>query len=190
MERVIALSGSPVTSPGYLRTRAGADIATITAGKLDTSGPLRYLNGDVLAGTITTPENHLGIHHSTLTVIPEGDDREFMGWAMPGFTYFSALRTFASSLLPRRQHVLDTRLNGGIRPIVSIGQWEKVFPYDIHLSYLIRAIQAEDVQEAESLGLLELAEEDVALCAFIDPSKMEISNLIRHGLNLYEAENL
>lgn len=189
-ERVIALAGAPVKEPLYLRTRAGADLATLLDGRLDNSKPLRIINGDVLTGATTDPANHLSMHHSTLTVIPEGTERDFMGWGMPGFTYYSALRTFASSLLPRRKHNLDTRLHGGRRPMISIGQWEKVLPFDIHLSYLLRAIHAEDVQEAEALGLLELAEEDVALCAFIDPSKTEVCDVIRHGLDLYEAENL
>jgi len=189
-ERVVALAGAPVSQPLYLRTRAGADLATLLEERLDDSSPLRYINGDVLTGAQTDVTQHLGIHHSTLTIIPEGTEREFMGWAMPGFSFYTGLRTFASSLLPRRRHNLDTRLHGGHRPIISIGQWDKVFPFDIHLTYLIRAIQAEDVEEAEKLGLLEIAEEDVALCAFIDPSKTEVCDLIRHGLDLYEAENL
>jgi len=190
IRRVIALAGPSVKQPAYIQTRAGADLATLVADRLNDPGPQRFINGDVLTGSITDRSNHLSIHHSTVTVIPEGTEREFMGWAMPGFSYYSALRTFASSMLPRRKYSLDTRLHGGRRPIINIGQWEKVLPFDIHLSYLLRAIEAGDVQEAEALGLLELAEEDVALCAFIDPSKTEVCDRIRHGLNLYETENL
>lgn len=189
-ERMIALAGPSVKQPSYLRTRCGADLASVVSDRLDQSEPLRYLNGDVLSGTMTAIENHLPIHGSTITVLPEGNTRNFMGWAMPGFSYYTALRTFAAGFLPKRDTSLDTRIHGGIRPIVDIGQWEKVFPFDIHLSYLLRAIQAEDIQEAEALGLLELSEEDVALCTFIDPSKMELCEIIRHGLDLYEAENL
>ncbi|MCD4654733.1 NADH:ubiquinone reductase (Na(+)-transporting) subunit A, partial [bacterium] len=188
-ERIIALVGSQVNKPQYLRTRVGADLPTLTKGRIDDSVPVRYINGDVLSGITTNPVNHLGIHHSTITIIPEGNTRDFMGWGMPGFTSYSAMRTFASCLLPQKKRNLDTRTHGGKRPIVDIGQWGKVFPFDIHLSYLIRAIQAEDIEEAEALGLLELAEEDVALCSFIDPSKLELCDIIRRGLNLYEAEN-
>ena len=38
------------------------------------------------------------------------------------------------------------------------------------------------------LGLLEVTEEDVALCTFADPCKIEIGSIIRKGLDLYEAE--
>lgn len=189
-ERIIALAGSEVEAPRYYRTRSGASLRSIIEGRIVKDRPVRMINGDVLTGTRTDIDAHLGLHQSMITVIPEGTARDFMGWGMPGFKRYSAFRTFASALMPKRPVVLDTRLHGGVRPIVNIGQWEKVFPFDIYLSHLIRAIQAGDIQEAESLGLLELAEEDVALCAFVDPSKMEVTDIIRRGLDLYEADNL
>lgn len=190
VERVVAVVGSAVKKPAYYRTCSGADLATLLKGQVDDTESLRYINGDVLCGSMTSQSAHLGFSQSTITVIPEGTKRDFMGWGMPGFSRYSAFRTFASALLPRRKHALDTRLNGGSRPIISIGQWEKVFPFDIHLSYLLRAILAGDMQEAEELGLLELSEEDVALCAFVDPSKTEVCDILRRGLDAYEAENV
>ena len=189
-ERIVALAGSEVKDPVYFRTRSGAALASLLGGRVEEGKALRYLDGDVLTGNLTDPASHLGMFYATITVIPEGEKRDFMGWGMPGFGRYSTFRMFASALLPRRPVVLDTRLNGGVRSIIDIGQWQKVFPFDIHLSYLIRAVLAEDIQEAENLGLLELSEEDVALCAFVDPSKMEVTEIIRRGLDLYEADNL
>jgi Na+-transporting NADH:ubiquinone oxidoreductase subunit A len=93
-----------------------------------------------------------------------------------------------SWLLPKKEYVLDARLNGGHRYIVNIGQWEKVMPLDIHPTYLVRAIQARDLEEAIHLGLLEVCEEDVALCTFVDPCKNDVGRIIRKGLDLYEVE--
>jgi Na+-transporting NADH:ubiquinone oxidoreductase subunit A len=188
--RIIALAGPDVSKPAYYQVRSGAAIDTILDTRLSDNKDIRIINGDVLSGSQMNRTDHIAPAQSTLTVVPEGVSRDFMGWGMPGFKRYSALRTFASSLLPRRKHTLDTRLHGGFRPIISIGQWEKVLPMDIHLSYLIRAIQAGDIQEAIELGLLELSEEDVALCAFIDPSKMDVCGIIRNGLDLYETEYL
>jgi Na+-transporting NADH:ubiquinone oxidoreductase subunit A len=189
LERVIALAGSAVADPKYYRVRSGCDLASLLGDRVDTAAPVRFINGDVLAGKRMEPSAHLAGNQTLLTVIPEGTARDFMGWGMPGFARYSAFRTFASSLLPRRKFTLDTRLHGGVRAIVDIGQWYNVLPFDIHLSYLIRAVQAGDIQEAENLGLLELSEEDVALCAFVDPSKTDVCGVIRKGLDLYEAEN-
>lgn len=188
-ERVIALAGPVVADPKYYRVRSGADLMSLLGNRVDTAAPVRFINGDVLAGNQMDPSAHLAGNQTLLTVIPEGTARDFMGWGMPGFGRYSAFRTFAASLLPRRKCVLDTRLHGGARPIVDIGQWHKVLPFDIHLSHLIRAVRAGDIPEAESLGLLELSEEEVALCAFVDPSKTDVCGVIRKGLDLYEAEN-
>jgi Na+-transporting NADH:ubiquinone oxidoreductase subunit A len=52
----------------------------------------------------------------------------------------------------------------------------------------VRAIQANDVEEAVKLGLLEVTEEDVALCTFVDPCKIDVGQVIRQGLDMYEKE--
>ena len=44
------------------------------------------------------------------------------------------------------------------------------------------------LEEAISLGLLEVTEEDVALCTFVDPGKLDVGVVVRQGLDLYEAE--
>ena len=62
-------------------------------------------------------------------------------------------------------------------------------PLDIHPTFLLRAIQANDLDEALGLGLLEVTEEDVALCTFADPCKIEAGEIIRKGLDLYEEES-
>ena len=59
---------------------------------------------------------------------------------------------------------------------------------DIYPTYLVRAIQANDIEEALKLGLLEVTEEDVALCTFVDPCKIEVGEIIRKGLDTFEAE--
>ena len=89
---------------------------------------------------------------------------------------------------PKPEYILDARLHGGGRHIVNIGQWERMTALDIHPTFLVRAIQANDLEEAVNLGLLEVTEEDVALCTFADPCKIEIGNIIRQGLDMYEQE--
>ena len=44
------------------------------------------------------------------------------------------------------------------------------------------------VAEAVKLGLLEVTEEDVALCTFVDPCKIDVGKIVRQGLDLYEKE--
>ena len=47
---------------------------------------------------------------------------------------------------------------------------------------------AGDIDKMENLGIYEVVEEDFALCEFVDPSKIEIQQIIRDGINLMIRE--
>jgi len=59
---------------------------------------------------------------------------------------------------------------------------------DIMTYFLLKAIIAGDVEEAEKLGILECDEEDFALCTFVCPSKTDIGGIIKEGLRTVEIE--
>ena len=61
-------------------------------------------------------------------------------------------------------------------------------PLDILPTYLLRALAATDVEEAENVGCLELDEEDLSLCTFVCPSKIEHGINLRRTLTLIEKE--
>ncbi len=61
---------------------------------------------------------------------------------------------------------------------------------NIMVDYLVRAVLAHDTDEAVDLGLLETAPEDFALCAFACPSKMDLVDIVRKGLQEVEEEGL
>ena len=63
-------------------------------------------------------------------------------------------------------------------------------PFQIPTMHLIKAILAEDYDLAVELGLLEVAEEDFALPAFICPSKIEMVEIVKNGLQAYAEEYL
>jgi Na+-transporting NADH:ubiquinone oxidoreductase subunit A len=44
------------------------------------------------------------------------------------------------------------------------------------------------MEMAEKLGVLELAEEDLALCEYVDPCKLPIAELLREMLTQIEKE--
>lgn len=186
--KVVAVSGSGAPERGYYRVRQGSGLMTLTGGS-PLKGDYRLINGTVLSGIASEATGFLGFYAQTVTVIPEGSGRrELFGWATPQFGRHSASRSVFGWLMPKREYELDARLNGGPRNIVNIGAWESATPLDIHPTYLVRAIQAGDLEEAILLGLLEVTEEDVALCTYADPCKIEIGDIVRQGLDLYEKE--
>jgi Na+-transporting NADH:ubiquinone oxidoreductase subunit A len=185
--RIIALTGSEVLKPSYLKTHIGASIESITKDNV-APGHKRYISGNVLTGTKVDLDGFVSIQHTQVTVIPEGDYYEFLGWALPGFNKFSVSRTFPSFLFRSKKYKLDTNMHGGERAYVMTGQFEKVFPMDIYPLQLIKAILVEDIDLMENLGIYEVDEEDFALCEFIDTSKTNIQAIVRRGLDLMRKE--
>ena len=152
-------------------------------------GKSRVIAGDILTGTQINSDGCLGFYDSQLTVVPEGDETEFLGWILPGVHKFSASKTFFSWLWPSKKYNLDTNMHGEERAYVMTGEYEKVLPMDIYPTHLIKAIMIEDVELMENLGIYEVSPDDLALCEFVCTSKIEVQKLIRHGLDLVKNEN-
>ena len=72
--------------------------------------------------------------------------------------------------------------------MVPIGSYEKVMPLDMLATQLLRALIVGDTEQAQLLGCLELAEEDLALCTFVCPGKYEYGPILRSNLTTIEAE--
>lgn len=188
-ERVIALAGPAVREPRLIRTRLGAATADLVADQLE-AGENRVISGSVLFGrTAEGPVAYLGRYANQLSVVPEGRDRDFLGWQMPGFDRFSVTRVFASSLFGRqRKYDFTTATHGSHRAMVPVGVYERVMPLDILPTFLLRALEVGDTDQAQALGALELAEEDLGLCTFVSPGKTEYAPLLRQSLTIIEKE--
>ncbi len=184
--RLVAVTGSEIENPVYVKTVIGAKVETLLRGNLKKSDyHQRIISGNVLTGTRVDAAGYLCAPHSQITVIPEGDEcHEFFGWATPGFGKFSVSHTFFSWLAGRnKEYVMDARLHGGRRAIIMSGEYDKVLPMDILPEFLIKATLAFDVDKMENLGIYEIAPEDMALCEFVDTSKLEVQKIIRNGLD-------
>jgi Na+-transporting NADH:ubiquinone oxidoreductase subunit A len=187
-ERIIALVGSEVIKPMYIKTRIGASIKEIIKDSLK-DGKLRFISGNPLTGKKIDKNGFISFYDSQLTVLPEGDYYEMFGWVLPGFGKFSFSRTFFSWLHPKdKKYRMDTNFHGGPRAFVITGEMEKVFPFDIYPMQLLKAIMIEDIDAMENLGIYEVDEEDFALIEFIDTSKTEAQHIIRKGLDIMRKE--
>ena len=187
-ERVIALAGPSVEKPRLVKTVVGASTDELTAGQL-VDGNHRVISGSILSGRTTKgPVAFLGRYHTQVSVLPEAGEREFMGWASPGFKKHSFMGIYISSFFGKKSFPMTTTTNGSPRAIVPIGAYEGVMPLDILPTQLLRALVVGDVEVAEKLGALELDEEDLALCTYVSPSKYEYGPILRENLTRIEAE--
>ncbi len=186
--RVVALTGSEVKDPKYYKVVAGTSISDIVKDQVEKGANVRYISGNVFTGSKIDRDGYISYYDNQITVIPEGDYFDFLGWGLFGLKKFSFSKTYFSWLTPNKKHILDTNLNGGHRAFVLTGLYEKVFPLDIYPMQLLKAIIVKDIDLMENLGIYEVDEEDFALCEFIDPSKTEMQSIVREGLDYIRKE--
>ena len=190
VERIISIAGPQVNSPAYFKTRLGACSDELTAGEL-TQRENRVISGSVISGREAVgPYAYLGRYHNQISVVaePNSKDREFMNWLTPGPRKFSKIPLFLSSLFPNKIFKFKALMNGSDRPIVPIGVYEEVLPFNFLPAMLLRNVVLMDTEKIQALGGLELDEEDLSLCSFVCPGKYDFGSLLRAGLTKIEVE--
>ncbi len=186
--KTVVLSGSESSQSGYYDIISGCSIKDITEGRTKKEVKERLISGNVLTGTKLNQDGFIGYYDTQVTVIPEGDEYEFLGWARPGIDKFSASKTFLSSLLPKKKYRQNANLHGELRAFVVTEQYEKVLPMDVLPVFLLKSILVEDIDKMEQLGIYELAPEDMALCEYVCTSKTEVQEILWQGIDLMIKE--
>jgi len=185
--RTVSLAGPLVTRPRLLTTRVGANVSELVSGETE-GKKVRVISGSVLNGHRAAGwAAWLGRYDTQITILQEGSPREFLAWMRPGFGRYSATRAYVGNAFRREPYyALTSTQNGSARAMVSIGSFEQVMPLDILPTPLLKALLVRDTDTAKSLGCLELAEEDLALCSFVCNGKYEYGAHLR--TNLHEIE--
>ncbi len=187
LKKTIALAGSEIEKPRYLTTWVGASMKSIVEGQMK-DGDNRIISGNVLTGDASSLDGYLGFFHDVVTVIPEGNEPQFMGWLAPNFHKFSLSRSYFSWLNPGKKYKLNTNMNGEDRAFVVTGQYEAVLPMDIYPVQLIKSIMTNDLDKMENLGIYEVIPEDFALCEYACTSKTNVQSILRNGLDVAMKE--
>lgn len=189
VDRVVAIGGPKATNPRLLRTRIGASLTELLDGEIATDCKVRMISGSVFGGRRGDgPCAYLGRFSNQVSVLEEGDKREFMGWLSPGANKFSVMNIYLSKLVGGKRFDMTTTTNGSERAMVPVGVYEKVMPLDILPTQLLRTLIVGDTEMAQKLGALELDEEDLALCTFVCPGKYEYGPILRENLTRIEIE--
>jgi Na+-transporting NADH:ubiquinone oxidoreductase subunit A len=185
--RLVAVAGSEVKKPQYYKTYTGASVKRFIDNNLN-NDHVRVISGNPLTGVAIGKEGHVGFYDHQISVLPEGDYYEFLGWIAPGKNKLSLQRAIGlfSFLSPNKERVIDTNTHGEPRAFVQSGVFEQVTPMDILPTHLLKSILAEDIDEMEALGIYEVIEEDLALCEFVDVSKHKVQQIVREGIDLVQ----
>jgi len=184
--RLIAVAGPAAVKPSYVEVPAGVSMKQLAAHFGE--GNIRVVSGDVLTGEAVGREGFLGFYHNQVSVLQEGDYFEMFGWMNPLRSKKFSLSYAYPAFLRHKKYDMDTNENGGERPFLMNDVYNKVFPMDIYPLYLFKACLAGDLDKMEQLGIYEVIEEDVALCEYVCPSKVDIQNIVRQGIELMMKE--
>lgn len=189
--RCLAVGGSEIAEPKYVKAVTGAKLADILAATGTRLGEhVRVIDGNPLVGRKSSADGFLGIHTTEVCALPEGDDvHEAFGWILPRLSQHSTSRTYLSWLMPGRKFAPDCRIKGGQRHMIMSGEYDKVLPMDIYAGYLVKAIITGDIDRQEALGIYEVAPEDFAVAEYVDSSKLELQRIVREGLDILRKEN-
>lgn len=190
--RRVAIVGPAASKTAWVSTRRGADFASFESYADRSQGSVRFISGSPLAGRTAAPGSDagfLGLWDRQITLLRDETVRDFLGWSVPLGRRWSITNVYPGKFLFPRKMRFDTDLNGSPRAIVPIGVWERVMPLDVLPTPLIKALASGEMEDAEKLGVLELAEEDLALCEFVDQSKTPVTSLLRTMLTRIEKEN-
>jgi Na+-transporting NADH:ubiquinone oxidoreductase subunit A len=103
---------------------------------------------------------------------------------------WSFYRVYLSGFMKSdKTYDLRPGLYGGHRSIVPTGHYRDVVATpDIVPSYLFKAIISGDLERSIELGMLDITEEEAALCSYICPSKTDFDVILRDGLDVYAKE--
>lgn len=187
MSRLVAVTGPKAVQTGYIKTVAGMSMTAVAS--LIGEGGVRVVSGDVLSGTNVGADGYLGFFDTQISLIEEGDYYEMLGWMNPVRSkLFSASRGYFSWLRPKKKYAMDTNIHGGVRAFMFNNIYSDVLPMHLFPVYLAKACLAGDIEKMEQYGIYQVLPEDLALCEFICPSKIEWQDIITKGIDLMLKE--
>ncbi len=186
MVRIVSVGGPAANSPIHIKVIPGYPIKTILDTYVSKPGA-RVIKGGMLTGERMTEET-LGLDSecTALTILPEHEQREFLGFARPGSDRKSYSRCFLSSLRKKFSERLTTAVRGEKRPCIACNFCEEVcpagiMPYLIH-KYLYKGLFDEAYEARVDLCVR------CGLCSFVCPSKIELREQFTMIQELIEKE--
>ena len=188
LEQTIVVAGSEIRKPAYYATRLGASVSELLMDNVSNDN-VRVISGNVLTGTKIAQDGYLGYYDNQISVIPEGDHFEMLGWLFPSYPRPTLSSTFPLFKFFKKTFKVNTNPHGEHRAYVVTGQYEKVMPMNIMPQQLIKSVMAKDLELMENLGIYEVIEEDMALCEFVCTSKIDVQRVLSEGLELMAEES-
>jgi len=175
-ERTVVVAGSGATERKHIKTRLGVPLSHLCHNPVTDNGSVRYVIGGIFRGYTASKDSFLGFYETSLTLLSEGNEKEFFGFARAGSDKPSYSRAFLSALNPSPMK-MNCNFHGDTRACVNCGSCAEVCPVDILPQFTFKAILADELEESLEHGMLDCVE--CGLCSYVCPSKIEICKIIK-----------
>ncbi|MHC4344170.1 MAG: 4Fe-4S dicluster domain-containing protein [Planctomycetota bacterium] len=184
--RIVSIGGISVNSPTHIRVMPGYPIKKIID-KYVFEPTARIIKGGILTGE-PLGDDTLGLDAECkgITVLPELEEREFLGFVRPGWNRSCYANCFLSSLRDNFSERFSTGVRGEGRPCISCNFCEEVCPAGI-MPYLIHKYLYGDLIEEAEQARVDLCVE-CGLCSFVCPSKIDLANEFIEAKRTIEKE--
>jgi Na+-transporting NADH:ubiquinone oxidoreductase subunit A len=187
VERTVSLGGNLVNNKTHLLTRAGVPLNHIILDRAEISDAARYIVGGIFRGYIGNKDSYMGFYETSLTLISEGAEKEFFGFARPGFKKPSRSRAFLS-FFNKSPMPMDCNFHGEERACINCGYCAEVCPVDILPQFTYKSILTDEIEEALAHGLLDCVE--CGLCTYVCPCKIELCDTLKNTKKAYYLEQI
>ncbi|MBT5856627.1 4Fe-4S dicluster domain-containing protein [bacterium] len=186
IERVVVAAGSSAKVRKHYTTRVGVPIQTVLKGQTEFDHPVRVVAGGVYTGRATDVTGYLGSEDFAVHILPNSIESEFMSFVMPGADKPSYSRAFVSTLFRTKKWAHTTAINGGERSCIACTKCADVCPVDIQPQFLMKTLEAGDVEDGMALGLLDCV--TCGLCTYVCPSKIDLDHIFTTNRASLEQE--
>jgi len=180
VEKFVTISKPDELKPHYLirqGTPIQSFIGTIPEDNLITTGQFN--------GRLASINDYTGFFENTFNVISVDESEQMFGFVRLGTKTPTMSKTFLSCLTEHRLRSVDATLHGEERACINCSYCENVCPVDLMPQFIMKALLTDEIEEALQLGLLDCCR--CGLCAYVCPSKIELSEIISNGIDNYYA---
>ena len=186
INRIISIGGIGVNSPTHLNVVTGYPLKNIKE-RYIFEPAARIINGGILTGKAVTREvKGIETECRGLTVLPELEDREFLGFVRPGWDRSSYAKCFLSSVRKPFYENYTTAVKGELRPCISCNYCEDVCPAGIMPHLIHKYLYADLIEEVEKARVNLCIE--CGLCSYVCPSKIELTKQFIVAKDIIEKE--
>lgn len=188
-ERVVSIAGPGALRPRLLATRAGANVEQLARHEVSSSDPCRVISGSVLDGHIASGSfGFLGRYDNQISIVPDRAPGRSVGWLRVVQAAKSVSNPYRLWGMKKYAGHYTTACRGRPTGFMPVTAFERIMPLDILPVPLLKALLVKDTDVSQALGCLELGEEDLALCSFVCPAKLDYGAALRMNLDRIEKE--